>query len=211
MPVVVKIDIEARSVKRGDYLESLSATVTEVDPKPKWTTIHTDKQGGGPTAKKVLSDALVTITRTVDTEEELAARHLASASQATFYAAAEAYNAVKATTAELVEASQYPIDHQWSYLTSHLHALADRTIWQKCVRITGFGRTWAAAVKIVADELADDLLDDRFRARSSSSMSNEIDHAMRERAAKFLRSYAVSEIRNAMPVEEVPSPVYSKV
>ncbi len=214
MPEQRRMEVKTREVREGDLLfdgHQFLGEVVRIKIGDKWahyTFLVDGDEGLKPHSTKFLLDTVVDIERVVPTEAEKLAEARADAERNALHHCQRAFARVEQTTAGLVEAARWAVDSQWSRLSPHMEALAERDLWAEVLRTLGVQRNdgpvidFLKAIEIVAQEQRERVLNNWIRGRSTSAASNFASDTLHDVTCAWLRSFTVHSVERVVKDEE---------
>jgi hypothetical protein len=201
MPELKSFEVQAQHVRKSDLFSQDGHAIESVDVKTKWTTI-TQVTGA---KVRLENETLVTVLRSVDTVNDKL-----------HHAEVDIMKTVKSTQMAVADAAgvfagdavKNRVDCMWSCATALYEAMATRDIYATIAHIAerstndGLAFPFVHATIVYGEELAEALLDNRFRQSSTNSLSNVAEEFQQKAASNFLRSYQVYAIRAALRSED---------
>lgn len=193
MPYKTKVRIKScqlqinDELKLGDQPFDGTAEVQEVSVGTKWTRVtFTDEELGTWSLKYGVDDE-VTVLREKMTRAELESTWHSQAAHLARVAIDEADKLVQEAKQKLLDDLDYRPDyHRWAY-ANYIEAQTKRTIWRsvaKLAKVDDMGLV--EAMRIVRDELTDEIVRYRHESYSTSGLTNSVEDIERDAKAQWV-------------------------
>lgn len=190
MPYMAEQKTKARNISIDDIIvrDSRRIKVQDVEVKTKWVYVtHILSSAGLMMMERIAVDEDVIVSRPKATQAEMESTWHSQAAHLARVAIDEADKLVQEAKQKLLDDLDYRPDyHRWAY-ANYIEAQTKRTIWRsvaKLAKVDDMGLV--EAMRIVRDELTDEIVRYRHESYSTSGLANSVEDVEHDTEAQWV-------------------------